>query len=317
MADAWPCAIGLDVGGTKIAAGLVALPSGEVLERQVIPTRPERGGDAVLEDCLALGEALLGQAAGKRAPVIGIGLGVPELVDPTGAITSAHNFDWRDVPVAQRFSALAPTVVESDVRAAGLAEALFGAGRAFRIFAYVTAGTGISHCLVEEGRPFTGARGNALVLASGALTSTCPICDTTSDQVLEELASGPAIVRRYNQRSARRVARAEDVLGAARTGDEVAVTVVRSAGEALGNVVGFLINVVDPEAVVVGGGLGQAGGLYWSSFVESARRHIWADNGRDLPILPAALGTGAGVVGAAATVWKRREAAPQMGARAI
>ena len=88
-------------------------------------------------------------------------------------------------------------------------------------------------------------------------------------------------------------------------GDPVAIEVVRTAGEALGNSVGFLINVLDPEAVVVGGGLGQAGGLYWESFVSSTRAHIWADSSRAIPILPAALGTDAGITGAAATAWQR------------
>ena len=80
---------------------------------------------------------------------------------------------------------------------------------------------------------------------------------------------------------------------------------VREAGRALGVAVGFLVNVLDPAAVVVGGGLGLAGGAYWESLVASTRRHVWADDTRSLPIVPAALGADAGVVGAAATAWHR------------
>ena len=309
MSTAPLCAIGLDAGGTKIAGGLVALPAGEVLARRIIPTRPERGGEAVLEDALALAGALVEQAAEQNRELLGIGVGVPELVDPAGAITSAYHFDWRYLPVAERFARLAPTVIESDVRAAALTEALFGAGRAFRLFAYVTVGTGISCCLVQDGKPFAGARGNALVLASGALTSACPVCGAVSDQVLEAYASGPALVSRMNLRAGRPAARGEDVLAAVEAGDAVAVEVVRTAGEALGNSVGFLINVLDPEAVIVGGGLGQAGGLYWERFVASTRRHIWADTTRDLAILPAALGADAGVIGAGAAIWQRQSRA--------
>ena len=83
-------------------------------------------------------------------------------------------------------------------------------------------------------------------------------------------------------------------------GDVVAAEIVRSAGTALGVSVAFLCNVVDPEAIIVGGGLGLAGGLYWESFVEATRRHIYADDTRQLPILPAALGVDAGLIGAAA-----------------
>jgi glucokinase len=72
--------------------------------------------------------------------------------------------------------------------------------------------------------------------------------------------------------------------------------------------VGFLVNVLDPEAVVVGGGLGLAGGIYWSAFERATREHIWSDTARDLPILPAALGPDSGLIGAAAAAWKRKGA---------
>ncbi len=310
MSNPRACAIGLDVGGTKIAGGVVALPSGALLGRRVVPTDPRRGGEAVLKDALALAEGLIEQAVAQNREPLGIGIGVPELVSPSGEITSAHNFDWRNLPVAARFERVAPAIIESDVRAAALAEALFGAGRAFRLFAFVTVGTGISYCLVEDGKPFAGARGNALVLASGALTSTCDSCGAVSTQVLEEFAAGPAIVRRYNHVVSGDARRGEDVLAAVEAGDPAATAVVRSAGEALGNTIGFLVNVLDPEAVIVGGGLGQAGGLYWESLVGSTRAHIWAGNSRALSILPAALGTDAGIIGAAATIWQRRAAAP-------
>jgi glucokinase len=135
---------------------------------------------------------------------------------------------------------------------------------------------------------------------------TCTRCGEELNQVLEEFASGPALVARYNARSGRRTARAEEVMEAAEAGDMAASDVVRSAGKALGNSVGLLINILDPEAIVVGGGLGLAGSLYWSSFKDSTRRHIWSEEVRDLPILRATLGTDAGLIGAAARVWQKR-----------
>jgi glucokinase len=310
-------AIGLDVGGTKMAAGLVALPSGMVVGRQIVPTAAQREGEAVLADALALAEGLLGEAAARGLAVAGIGVGVAELVDLEGRVRSAATIAWRDMAVQAAFERLAPAVVESDVRAGALAEAISGAGRGYGTFVYVTVGTGISYSLVQDGRPYAGARGNALVLSSGALTATCPRCGTTTDFVLEEFAAGPALVARYNAARlsgappggaagpARKARQAQDVLAAAGTGDGAAMAVVRSAGEALGNSVGFLINVLDPQAVVVGGGLGLAGGLYWTSFVEATRAHVWAEETRDLPIVPAALGTDAGLIGAAAAIWQR------------
>ena len=98
--------------------------------------------------------------------------------------------------------------------------------------------------------------------------------------------------------------------GAAR-GEPDAVRVLRDAGEALGSGLGLLINVLDPDAVIVGGGLGLAGGLYWEALVESTRRHIWADTTRELPIMPARLGSDAGLIGAALTAWDRERETPR------
>ena len=303
--DPAACAIGLDVGGTKIAAGLVAHPSGAVLARRTVPTLPQRGGEAVLSDTLALAEGMMEEAEEGSLDLLGIGVGVPELVDPEGNITSSHSLAWQGKSVHTEFSCLAPTFVESDVRAGALAEAMYGAGRGYRLFVYVTVGTGISSTLVQDGRPFAGARGNALVMASSPFTVECDACGTELNPILEEFASGPALVTRYNRHGGRAARMGEDVTAAAAQGDEAAVRVVSSAGEALGNSAGFLVNVMDPEAIVVGGGLGSSGGQYWDSFVASTRAHIWAENSRGLPIHPAAMGADSGLVGAAASVFQR------------
>jgi glucokinase len=297
-------AIGLDVGGTKIAGGMVALENGQVSNRQIIPTRPERGGRAVLEDCLGLAADLLDRAENANTPVSGIGVGVAELVDLDGNVTSDQTIAWRDLPIRAAFSALVPAVVESDVRAAALAEAWYGAGANYELFVYLTVGTGISSCLVQNGRPFAGARGNALVLASSPLWTLCASCDKGIQPVLEEIASGPALVSRYNRsgNAARPAGRGEDVVEAAAQGDLAALHVIETGARALGAAVGWLVNVLDPQAVVVGGGLGLAGGLYWEHMVNAAREHVYAENTRQLPIIPAALGEDAGLVGAAAAV---------------
>lgn len=304
--------VGLDIGGTKIAGGLVMFPSGQIMARQTVPTAAARGGAAVLADALALAHALLAEARERGVSGAGIGVGVAELVDPAGVIASAQTIAWRGLALAESFAALAPTVVESDVRAAALAEALFGAGRPFRDIVYVTVGTGISHCLVQDGRPYAGARGNALIFASAPFSVTCAACGSAQRPVIEEIAAGPALVAHYNQGQPGAASSGRDVLALAAAGQPTAMAVVHAAGEALGVGVGFLVNVLDPEAVIVGGGLGLAGGLYWNSFVGAARRHIWADNARDLPIVPAALGLDAGVIGAAAQWLRHSEARERM-----
>jgi glucokinase len=297
-------AIGLDIGGTKIAAGVVLWPSGEILHRTVVPTKPARGGEAVLKDTLDVARQLNERAQREGIEVAGIGAGVAELVDCDGNVTSSCTIHWRDLPVQQRLSEVAPAVVESDVRAAALAEALFGAGRGNRLFVYVTVGTGISYCLVQDGRPFKGANGNAITMASSPLTTSCTHCGAKLRPVLEEFASGPAIAKRFAQAKkaethAERGA-AEEVFRAASTGDKTATEILTSAGEALGVSTAFLVNVLDPEMIVVGGGLGLAGGLYWEAFQKACREHIFADNSRGLPIVSAKMGIDAGLIGAAA-----------------
>ncbi len=306
------CAIGIDVGGTKIAGGVVAFPSGRVLAKRVIPTLPKRGGKPVLDDALDEATGLVVEARRSDLELLGIGVGVAELVDLKGNVTSDHTIVWRGVPVQEMFSQLAPAVVESDVRAGALAEAMFGRGKAYRWFAYITVGTGIASALVLDGQPFVGARGNALVLASSPLTTTCTNCGTVLQPILDDIAAGPALVASYNRKSRGLAAVGEDVTNAAEMGDTIAVEVVKNAAQALGVSVAFLVNVLDPEAVIVGGGLGIAGGLYWSAFVHATREHIWSDMSRDLPILRAALGSDAGFIGAAAAIRQRHDVSAHM-----
>ncbi|MBO0726795.1 MAG: ROK family protein [Blastocatellia bacterium] len=291
------CALGIDVGGTKIAAGVVTRAGKSLFPRR-LSTGAERGGEAVMRDVEALSVELINSAEEAGMKVGGIGLCVAELVDLQGNITSGHTIKWDGWPIRERLSQIAPAVIESDVRAAALAEAIYGSGRDYEIFLYLTVGTGISCCLVSHKRPYAGAHGDALICASSPLTSTCAECGATNKVALEEYASGPALVRRYRPYSREKISRAEEVVKAARSGDARAIEIVRSAGDALGVTTGLLVNTLDPEAVVVGGGLGRAGGSYWECFLHSTREHIWAEARRNIPIKHAALARN-GVIGAA------------------
>jgi glucokinase len=300
-------AIGIDLGGTKIAAGLVTFPEGKILVREIVPTRPERGGEAVLADTVAVARRLKEKSKSFPGALKGIGIGIAELVNLQGEITSNYLIKLRGLPAKEEISRVAPAEIDSDARAPGRAEALFGAGREFSNFVYLTVGTGISYCLVLDGKPYAGAHGHAIMVASGPLISQCQSCGAVHDQVLEEFAAGPSLVTRYNQLAIEKVTTGQQVTAAAAAGDPIAARVVESSGLALGNSVAFLINVLDPQAVVVGGGLGLAGGLYWHSFVESTRKRIWSDVSREIPIVKAELGADAGLIGAAAMMWNRAQ----------
>jgi glucokinase len=288
------------VGGTKIAAGLVNAATGEVTGKRITPTAPQRSGDAVLSDVITVAHELLDEAGRTGQGVCTIGLGVCELVNPNGEVTSDFTIAWKGVPVQAALSEIVPATVEADVRAHALAEARFGAGRQYDPFVFASVGTGISACLVQHGKPFAGAHGNALVLSTGPIS--VPLINGRDDaehttwvqHVMEEYASGSGLVTRYGG-----VTRAEDVFAAAALGDARATHILTSAGQSLGSSLGWLANVLDPQAIVIGGGLGTARGLYWNSLVRSTRQHIWSEDTRALPIVQASLGADAGVIGAA------------------
>jgi glucokinase len=297
-------ALGLDVGGTKIAAGVVTFPEGRIHLRRQILTKPERGGTAVLRDVVQLANELDAGARQLNLRVAAIGLGVCELVTTVGEIVSANCVAWQGVDVSEQLSAIAPAILEADVRAAALAEAVLGAGQSYRTFVFLTVGTGIASSLVIEGRPFTGARGATGTVASSPLPRLGHPWDSGEAVTLEQIASGPALVARFNQLNGHAQS-GQEVLAAAQAGNTSAISVVRSAAEALGATVGWLVNVLDPEAVVIGGGLGLSAGLYWETLEASARKHIWSDLHRGLPIVRAATELDAGLIGAAAAAWKK------------
>jgi glucokinase len=260
-------AIGIDVGGTKIAAGLVDTATGACEARLERGTRPEREASAILGDCVAMAQRL---AAGQ--PGLPIGIGVCELVDRQGRTQSAQTIDWRETDVAGAFARIGPAVVESDVRAAAVAEALFGGGRGVDELLFVIVGTGISCCLVIGGHPYAGARGNAICFGAPPL---------------EDAASGLALAAAGGRE------RAEQVLA-----DPSLDGVVESAAAALGAGLAWLVNALDPGMVVIGGGLGLVD-RYRDLAVQAMRPLIFAHNTRDVPVAPAQLGADAGVIGAA------------------
>jgi glucokinase len=190
-------------------------------------------------------------------------------------------------------------VLDADVRAAARGEAHFGAGRDFYTFLYVTVGTGISACLVLNKTPYAGARGLTGTFAS----SNCLIPGTDGElhfgSPLEQFAAGPALAARFAELRSDFRGAAPDVLRLAEEGDPIARTVVSSSGKALGAAVAQFVNILDPDAIVIGGGLGLAEGLYRKLLNGSLRDYMWSEYHRDIKLLSAKLGNDAGMIGAA------------------
>lgn len=251
-------AVGIDIGGTKVA--VAAVHADGRLERLTrLPTA------ATTLDELAAAASRVAEGL----DVAGVGVGICELVDDEGRIRSHESVSWTEAELAE---ALGPVALEADVRAAAVAEARFGAGRSRSSFLYVTVGTGISHCLVLDGDPYRGAHGCAQLVGSATLAFVCPHCGERAHLSLEDVASGAALAR-----------------GRAPVGE---------AAETLGSFLALLVNALDPEAVVVGGGLGTAGGEYWEALARGVRAHVWAEHVRELAVVQAGLGADSGVIGA-------------------
>jgi len=286
-------ALGIDVGGTKIAGGIVDVGTGAVTARRQVATDCERGGAAVLADTLALAHDLRTEASRLGLHPTALGVGVAELVDRQGRVISAYRIRWTGLDVAGQLGAVLPTVLSADVRAAAYGEARFGAGRGLSDFYYVTIGTGVSGVLVLDGMPYQGSRGAALVIANSLERHRCPACHHVTTGMVEDTASGPGLALAYGALTA------EQVLIAASAGDPQALHAIDHAAGALGRVLALLADSLDPQAMVIGGGLGSAPGPYISALATAIRAGLWDGVPNPLPILQAALGPDAGLIGAA------------------
>lgn len=286
-------AIGIDVGGTKTALAVVE-PDGSIRRSDRIENRDAHGSAGLL----ATIEQRCREMAAHAHPVA-VGVALPEVLDRDLELRSHVSVDWTRQQIVDALEQLAPVSIEADVRAAALAEARVGAGRGMSSVGYVSVGTGISACLVLDGTPYAGAHGAAQLLGSAELPVDCPHCGRSfRAAALEHVASGPALMASYEEASGDDLGSGEALLRLAESGDETASAIVGRGAEMLGGYVGLLVNLVDPEIVVVGGGLGAAGGTYWRTVIASAREHIWAPHVVEVPIVTSALRGREAVVGA-------------------
>jgi len=278
--------LGVDIGGTKTRVALVD-EAGSVLAIDEAPTGGVPKADPGLRISHDVATRVASMAVACDVVVEGVGVGVPEFVEPDGRLHSSLVIAWEQQP-RDLFADIAPVVVDSDVRCGAIAESRLGAGRGVRSMLYVSVGTGISCTLVIEGYAWAGHRGEAISLGEFPVDRSA---DRQSTSTLEEFASGGAMGRRYGG-----VAGARDVMRLAAAGDKRARTVVESSATALGAALSWAVNIVDPQIVVLGGGLGTSGGE-WFDRVRERYRSLGSPGAPD--IVMAQLGPDSGVIGAA------------------
>ncbi|MGA9162008.1 MAG: ROK family protein [Actinomycetota bacterium] len=299
-------ALGIDVGGTKVAFVLLDAEPRVLAERRLL-NRQHADARALLEAVVREAVALVEERP-AGSTLSGTGVGICELVDPIGEVGSATTIPWRRSDLDDALAPVGPLTVEADVRAAAVAEAVFGAGRPFPTFGYVTLGTGISSTFVRDGEAWIGAHGAAQLLGSARITLPCPHCGRMLDTSLEDVASGAGISRRYRERTGLDVAGSDEVVAAAAGGDPAAERILAEAADALGSFLALFVNLFDPHAMVLGGGLVSAETPFRDRALGAARSHIWAESACSTPLLVGELGPNAGAIGAAWSVLIREGA---------
>jgi glucokinase len=302
-------AVGVDVGGSKTAAVRID-PAGEVLAREVRPT-PADDTQGILDTMVAVVREVL------TPDVRAVGVGAAGLVESgIGRLTFAPNLAWRNVPLAEHvWDTLGlPALADNDNNAAAWGEYRLGAGAGHRHMLFVGVGTGIGGGIVVDGSLLRGAHGFAAEVGHVIVEPDGPLCGCGNQGCWEQVASGHALTRagreaaRQHPRSM--IARLSGgdpgrvtgplVTDAARAGDPVARGILARVGERLGQGLAGLANVLDPEVVVVGGGVSAAGDHLLGPAREAFRRAIEAPAHRpEVPILRARLGSDAGAIGAA------------------
>ena len=292
-----PC-LGVDIGGTKTRVGLVDAGH-RVLDVREAPTPARDGPRAVLEVVAGLGRAL----AGRGADVVACGVGTAGVIDPAAGTVVASTdaiAGWAGVPIVQQLSALLglPVRVDNDVNAFALGEAAAGAARGRAHVLAVTVGTGVGGAFLLRGRLWRGAHHNAGEIGHLPVPGFGDRrCACGADGHLESVSAGPAMAARYGRLTGDAVGFGE-VARRAEAGDGPAVTVVEEGGGVLGQLLAGLVNAVDPESVVVGGGVAVPAGRYWAAAERHFRRHLLPAVA-GVRLVPARLGNDAVVVGAA------------------
>ena len=304
-------AIGIDIGGTKIAGALVA-EDGQIVREHKVPTpatNPDAIADAVIELITELSKDVEVSAAGVAAAGF--------INADRSSIYYAPNLSWRNEPfkakLAERLDI--PVFIENDANAAGWAEYRFGAGRGVKHMVMLTIGTGVGGAIIVDGHMLRGGFGIAAELGHINMVPNGVLCGCGQHGCLESYGSGSALLKAAKaladsgEAKGARLAQLRDEVGEL-TGAEVykailerdlgALELLSNLGEMLGRAVASLCAVLDPELVVIGGGVSAAGDLLLNPIRESYLKHLPAKGFRpELRIEAATLVNDAGVVGAA------------------
>jgi glucokinase len=314
----------LDIGGTKILAGLID-PAGELVARRRIETQAARGAGDIIARCAALLRELAQETRVPIKTLAGVGCSVPGPLDrDEGLVIFPPNLGWIDVPLVEmlqralecnEFGSHVPVVIDDDAHCAALGEASRGAARGAVSAVYVTISTGIGAGVIINGDIYRGAHGFAGEVGHITIEPAGPLCACGNSGCFEALASGSAIAAQGQQavlcgnqttlanlNADPALLTAEQVVRAAEAGDAVATRIVKRAGTYLGIGLAAVATAFDPEMIVVGGGVARPNGMLLRRAREVFQARAIMPIGQRVRIVPAMLGDESGLWGAAALI---------------
>lgn len=305
--------IGIDVGGTNVKLALVDV-KGNIIYSNTIPTRADMGYEYTVNNIKQAIYELLKETNSTPDKIEGIGFGFPGQVDyKQGIVRLAPNIPgWVDVPIARLIEAefKIPTRVDNDVRCAALGELNFGAGIGCENLICITVGTGIGSGLIVNGKIVRGASNAAGEIGHIKLqTHDGPLCGCGDTGCMEAFASGPAIIAMAEDyikggKSTKFREMADPditpyiVSEAAKAGDPVAKRIFTIMGEYIGIGLASVVNLLNPEKIIIGGGVADAGDLLMEPLTRTLKDRAMKIAGSAVQVVPAQLGNTAGVIGA-------------------
>ena len=304
--------IGIDVGGTNVKIALVD-DKGSILYSNSVPTRAEMGYEYTVNNIKQAIRDLMNES--KCTDIEGIGFDFPGQIDyKNGVVRLAPNIPgWVNIPIAQIIEDefKIPTRIDNDVHCAALGELKFGAGRGCENFICMTVGTGIGSGLVINGQLVRGASNAAGELGHIKLEMNGgPLCGCGDFGCLEAYASGPSIVKmaeeyimggkstKFREMASGGAITPFIVAEAAKQGDPVARRIFTIMGEYIGHGLTSVVNLLNPEKIIIGGGVADAGDILLDPIRETIKKRAMVVAGSAVEIVPAQLGNTAGVIGA-------------------
>jgi glucokinase len=303
-------ALALDVGGTKLAAGVVD-PGGRLLTWARTPTPAGLDAEQVWQTLDALFTSVIEKSGISEADLAGVGCGCGGPMEwPAGRVSPLNLPSWRGFPLRDRLTERLPGLpvrVHNDAICLAAAEHWRGAGRGRSNMLGMVVSTGVGGGLILDGKLVSGASGNAGHIGHIVVdpSDDGPLCGCGGRGCAEAIARGPALAqwaRAQGWRPGQADATARDLAQDAAHGDPVGLAAMDRAGRALGQAIASAASLCDLEVVTVGGGVSQAGPLLFDPLAQTLRVHARLDFTRHLQVVPAALGQSAGLIGAAALI---------------